>query len=232
MNSKVSQEELALLSQLRSRGIPLDEEVLGAMQAPCQGLSIYHTGDGFDTICDLVDGGMALMVSLAIHNDSPRTVWIRAFRGGIPWWEPRFRWLPYPLGKIPREYTYSLADPWPAGFEPDDVLNHRVGRRGRLGPNDWIEGLLLGVGQESIPSHYRDRQHLVMPVWVFDSRERKFGADVRLRVDRGALRARERRLRKPASSLLPRREPLLARKDPTAVDRPASNIGSRVLSRS
>ncbi len=220
MNNKVSQEELVLLSQLRSRGIPLDEEVLEAMQAACRGLSIYETGVGPEnTICDLIAGGMALMASVAICNDSPRNVCIREFRPDIPWFEPRFRWLPYPLGKVPRQYTYSLPDPWAAGFEPDDVLNHRVGRRGKLLPGDCIEGLLLGVGQEPMPSHYRDRQTLVMRLWVIDSRGNRFPADIKLLVDRGAQLYRERKLRERAS-VARRRERLFDRRDPNAVDRP------------
>lgn len=130
--NEVSEEELALVSQLRSRGIPLDE-VLEAMQAACRGLSIYQTGAGPENmICDLVAGGMALMVSMAINNDSPRTVWIREFRVESPRWEPQFRWLENPLGKVPCEYTYSLSDPGPVGFERDVVLNHRLGRKGRI----------------------------------------------------------------------------------------------------
>src|SRR5712692_3434080 len=197
MNNKVSQEELALVSQLRSRGIPLDEEVLEAMQAACRGLSIYQTGAVHENrIYDLVSGGMALMVSMAIYNDSLPNVWIREFRPEIPWFEPQFRWLPYPLGKVPREYTYSLPDPWPAGFEPDVVLNHRVGRRGKLCPGDCIEGLLLGVGQEPIPSNYRHRQALEMRVWVIDEKGNRFGADITFLVDREAQLARERKLLK------------------------------------
>ncbi len=195
MTEKLSKEQLVLASQLRGAGIPLDAEVLEAMQAACRGLSIYQTGTVVENrICDLVSGGWALMISLAICNDSPRILWLHEFRLEIPWWEPQFRWLEYPLGKVPREYTYSLPDPWPAGFEPDDVLNHRVGRKGRLYSGDCIEGLLLGVGQEPMPSHYQDRQALDMRLWVFDERGNRFGADVKLLVDRSALRVREKKL--------------------------------------
>ena len=200
MTNKISAAELLLASQLRGAGIPLDEELLEAMRATCRGLSICQTGAGAaNIICDLFAGGMALMASVAIYNDSSRNVWICEFRPDIPWFEPRFRWLPYPLGKKPREYTYSLPDPWPAGFEPDAVLNHRVGRRGKLLPGDCMEGLLLGVGEEPIPSHYRDRQTLVMRVWVIDSRGNRFPADIKLLVDRGAQLYRERKERERAS---------------------------------
>ncbi len=136
------------------------------------------------------------MVSMAINNDSPRTVWIREFRVEIPWWEPQFRWLEDPLGKVPREYTYSFPDPGPVGFERHVVLNHRLGRKGRLYPGDCPEGLLLGVGQEPIPSNYRHRQSLEMRVWVYDEKGGRFGADITFLVDREAQLARERKLLK------------------------------------
>ena len=201
-----------LAFQLRSGGIPLDEEVLESIEAACRGLSIHPAGNMPDTrIFELDSGGWGLMVSLAIHNDSPRILWLNEFRPEIPWWEPRFRWLEYPLGKVPREYTYSFPDPGPVGFEPDDVLNHRLGRKGRLCPGDWIEGLLLGVGQEPMPSDYQDRQLLVMRLWVFDERGSKFGADIKLLVERWAQRVREGKLREMSVSIARRRGRLLVR---------------------
>ncbi len=195
MRNKLTAQELLLASQLSGAGIPLDAEVLKATEAACRGLAIYPGPNIPDSrIFDLDSGGTGYMITVAFHNDSPRILWLSEFRLEIPWWEPQFRWLPYPLGKVPREYTYSLSDPWPAGFEPDEVLNHRVGRRGRLYPGDWIEGLLLGVGQEPMPSHYQDRQALDMRLWVFDERGNRFGAEIKFLVDRSALRFREKKL--------------------------------------
>src|SRR5712692_4875446 len=197
MNNKVSEEELALVSQLRSRGIPLDGEVLEGMQSAGRGLSILQTGTIADTrIFDLDSGQMALMSLIAICNDSPRIVWMHEHRVEIPWWEPRFRWLEEPLRKVPREYTYSFSDPGPVGFERDVVLNHRLGRKGRLYPGDCLEGLLLGVGQEPIPSNYRHRQSLEMRVWVFDEKGNRFWGDITFLVAREARLARERKLLK------------------------------------
>ncbi len=195
MRNKLSAQELLLASQLSGAGIPLDAEVLEATEAACRGLAIYQGPNIPDTqIFDLDSGGTGYMLTIAMRSDSPRTLWLHEFRLEIPWWEPRFRWLEYPLGKAPREYTYSFPDPGPVGFEPDDVLNHRLGRKGRLYPGDWIEGLLLGVGQEPMPSHYQDRQALDMRLWVFDEQGNRFGAPIKFLVDRSALRVREKKL--------------------------------------
>ncbi len=200
MSEKLSQEELLLASQLPGAGIPLDAEVLNTMEAACRGLVIYQGPNIPDTrIFDLDSGETGYIVAITIYSRSPRILSLNEFRLEIPWWEPRFRWLKYPLGKVPREYTYSFPDPGPIGFEPDAVLNHRLGRKGRLCPGDWIEGLLLGVGQEPLPSHYQDRQSLMMRLWVSDERGNRFGADIKFLVKRWAQRVREKKLREGAS---------------------------------
>jgi hypothetical protein len=197
MNNKVSEGELVLASQLRGAGIPLDEEVLEGMQAACQGLSIFQIGAVHHArIFDLDSGGWGLMVTLEICNDSQRIVWPHECRVDMPWWERHFRWLEDPARKAPREFTYSFPPPGPTDFERDAVLNHRLRRPGRLYPGECIEGFLLGVGQEPIPSNYRHRQSLEMRVWVYDERGGRFGADITFLVDRGAQLAREKKLLK------------------------------------
>ena len=52
-------------------------------------------------------------------------------------------------GNVCGEYTYSFPEHGPAGFHRDVVLNHRLGRDGRLNPDGWLEGLLLGLGRET-----------------------------------------------------------------------------------
>jgi hypothetical protein len=197
MTEKLSQEELVLASQLRGAGIPLDAEVLKTTEAACRGLAIYPGPNIPDSrILDLDFGGTGYMITVAFHNNSPRILWLHECRLETPWWEPCFRWLEDPLGKIPREYTYDFPDPGPIAFDRDIVLNHHLGGKCRLCPGDWIEGLLLGVGQEPMPSHYLDRRALEMRVWVIDEKGNRFGADIRFLVDREARLARERKLLK------------------------------------
>jgi hypothetical protein len=73
---------------------------------------------------------------------------------------------------------------------------------------------LFGVGQEPIPSRYRDRQRLDMRVWVLGERGNKFGSDIKFLLDGGAQRRREKKLLEKRSSpeaLARRRERLLVR---------------------
>ena len=187
MVNKLCDEEFLLASELSRAGIPVDAEALKAMEAACHRLAIYQNPNIHETgIYDLDSGGTAYMVSVAFHNSSPAILRLHECRLEIPWWEPCFRWLEDPLGKVPREYTYDFPGPGPVGFERDMVLNHRLGRRGRLCPGDWMEGLLLGVGQESIPSDYRDRQCIKMRLCVFDGRGSTSGAEIKFLVNRQA----------------------------------------------
>ena len=199
MTNKLSEEEIMLASQLCDGGIPLDEEALEGVQAACHRLSIFQTATCRETrIFDLDSGGMGLMVSLAISNDSRRNLWLQEFRVDIPWWEPHFQWLEDPARKAPREFSYSFPPLGPTGFERDIVLNHRRRRNGFLGPGDSMEGLLLGVGQEPIPGNYRDCQPLDLRVWVFDQRGNRFGAGIRFLVERRGQVRREKKLAQQA----------------------------------
>ncbi len=185
MKNNVSQEELMLMCQLRSKGIPLDEEVLEAMQDASRRPHIYQTGTVVEnTIFDLHSGGTGYMLSIAIHNDSNRIVSPHEYRLEMLWFEPEFRWLEDPWRKEPREYAYSFPKPRWAPFEREVVLNHRLGRNGRINPDGWLEGLLLGVGREPIPEKYHARQRLQTRLLVFDGRGNRFETDLNLLVDR------------------------------------------------
>jgi hypothetical protein len=213
MLNTLRNEELLLASELPRAGIPVDAEVLKAMEAACRGLAIYQSPNIPDTgIYDLDSGGTGYMVTIAFHNNSPGILGPHECRLEIPWREPCFRWLEDPLGKIPREYTYSFPDPGPVGFERDIVLNHRLGRKGRLCPGDWMEGLLLGVGQEPMPSDYQDHQGIKMRLCVFDEHGNRFGADIKFLVNRQGKRFREKKLLERRSS--PEESGVLAMRHP------------------
>ena len=181
----LSEKEFLLFSQLRAAGIPLDEEVLEAMKAAPRGLSLFQIGTALESgTFDLIPGGTAYMLSVAICNDSNRVVWLHDFRLKIPWSEPRFNWLEDPLRKVPREFIYSFPNGGPIGFDRDVVLNHRIGREDKLYPGDCREGLLLGVGQERAPVEYRDRQRLQTRLSVFDERGNRYDLDLNLLMSR------------------------------------------------
>lgn len=91
-------------------------------------------------------------------NESDRIILPMEYRLEIPWHEWQFRWLEKPWMKVPRESDYMFPSHGLCGHDPEDVLNHRLGNKGKLLPGDDLDGLLLGVGQTPIPEQYKDRQ--------------------------------------------------------------------------
>jgi len=148
LETKLTKDELKLMSKLRRKGIPLDGEVLLDLESRSRGPSIYQTGSAAEnTVFDLDFGGSGYMLSLAIDNVSDRIIHLREFRLSVPWPEPEFKWLKDPFRKSPREFMYSFPPPRTAGFEREVVLNHCLGPYGRLNPGGALEGLLLGVAK-------------------------------------------------------------------------------------
>jgi hypothetical protein len=156
------------MEQLVASGIPLDDGVVSDLRTSSQGLSLYQTGTPVENeLFDLAFGGFGLLVSVSVRNDSPGTIHISQYRLEPPWPESGFRWLEDPRKKVPRERSYSFPQYGPEGLERECVLNHRVGRQGRLLPGECIEGFLCGVGQVSIPDEYQHRQRLSLRLSVF-----------------------------------------------------------------
>ena len=192
LKNRVSQEELQGFSELRRAGIPLDEAVVEEIETASRGLVIRQSGNVAENcVFDLYSGGAGYMLATAIYNPSKRIHWAHEARLKLLWPESDFRWLENPLGKIPREYDYSFPPHGPEGFDPADVLNHRLRRGCRIypDPDDCLEGLLLGVGQSPIPEQYVDRQGLKMRLSIYDERGIRYATHVILRV------SREQRLR-------------------------------------
>jgi hypothetical protein len=210
----MSSKDLALAGQLLDAGIPLDGDVLEEAAArTCSRLSVFQSPNFIETnVFDLESGGTSYILSVALHNESDQVVRLQAFRLGIPWWENSFRWLEDPFRKS--EYTYSFPAPGPAGFERDVVLNHRLGDQGRIMPGDWLEGLLLGVGDEPIPEEHCDRQRIEMPLSIFDGQGNRYQLDARFYVSR----AKRREIRQPrVRSARPRARIFAERDDPNQI---------------
>ena len=181
----VTQEELRRLFELRSRGILLDEDMLEEMKAAHRGLVIYQSGTNIENVIFQLDlGGTGYMLAAAIHNASDRILRPQEPRLEMAWPESHFRWLENPLARVPREYVYSFPSPGPAGFDRDVVLNHRLRRGCKLDSDDWFEGLLLAVGEASIPDRYVDRQSLRMRLSILDGRGNCYASDMTLTVRR------------------------------------------------
>jgi hypothetical protein len=190
MKHKLTDDEFRALSRLQKGDIPLDEEVLEDIRGGSRGLSVFQAGDSppDSSVFDLDSGGSGIMFPAAIYNDSNRPIWVHEFRLGKLWHDAQFRWLDDPLRTSPRTHSYSFPSPGPQGFEREEVLNHRVGRAGRLNPGGCLEGLLLGIGQTRMPDEWRDRQMLVTRLLVYDGRGgRQYSSDLNLLVSRKSL---------------------------------------------
>jgi hypothetical protein len=188
MKYKLSEDELKLLSDLQRRNIPLDEEVLEDIRGGSRGLSVFQAGDSppESSLFDLDFGGSGIMFPVALHNDSNQPICLSEFRLEMPWHDAQCRWLDDPLRTSPRTHSYSFPSPGPE-FAREVVLNHHVGRAGRLNPGGWLEGLLLGMGQTRMPDEWRDRQTLMTRLLVYDGRGRQYSSDLTLYVSRTSL---------------------------------------------
>lgn len=185
LRPRVTQEELDRLFGLRSQGIPLDGDVLREMEHACRGLYLYQTPNILETaVFDLPDGGTGFILGLGIDNESDRIIVVQEYRLTIPWHESEFRWLEKPWTKKPREYLYLFPSRELDGFEPEVVLNHRLGREGRILPGPYFEGYLIGMGREPIPAEYGDRQFVRMQLSIFDQRARHYELNMKFLVGR------------------------------------------------
>jgi hypothetical protein len=185
LQSLVTQEELRRLFELRARGIPLDEDLLQEMEEGCRGLELYQSPIILDTsVFDLPDGGAGFILGLWMHNGSNRVIRVQEYRLAIPWHPLEFHWLEKPWASRPRQDQYLFPSRQVAGFDPTVVLNHRLGRAGQLLAGDDLEGFLLGVQPESIPSEYKDRQRVQMQLSIFDQRAQPYELNMQFLVSR------------------------------------------------
>src|SRR5713101_2148143 len=202
MNLRVNQEELRFFEELRQHGIPIDGEVLREMKDACRGLSLSQSPIAIDTaVFDLPCGGTGYRLGINMYNESYRIISPLEYRLEIPWHESQFRWLEKPWTKVPRESVYLFPSHGLAGHDPEDVLNHRLGSKGKLLPGDVLDGLLLGVGQAPIPEQYKDRQAVWMLLSVIDQRGNPYELKVQFIVRREKQRQGQSRRSKIMKSI-------------------------------
>jgi hypothetical protein len=181
---KMTEEELLHADQMVWHGIPLDGEVLAETRAAWRGLSIDQSPNNIETcIFDSSSGGIGVLLGLVIWNNSDRTIRVDEARLQISCCK-QIRWLDDPFRKAPRKYCYMFPSADCLEFDRDVVLNHRFGPQGRLRPDKWLDGLLLGMGEGRIPDEYDDRQCLPARLSVFDGRGKRYDADVKFLVSR------------------------------------------------
>ncbi len=197
MSTKTSSEHLLHMSRILASGIPLDPVVVEALRASCRGLSICQIGSPVEnTIFDLEHGGTGYMLSVEICNHAPKILGIEQYRLESPWPESDFRWLEDPRKLTPCEVNYSFPKYGPEGLHRECVLNHRVGRNGRLLPGDCARGFLCGVGQAFIPEEYRDRQRVRMQMSLVATSGTELTLDIDLVLNREVQIRRQRQLEK------------------------------------
>ena len=171
MGKKLSNEELRQLDRLHGEGIPFDQQIVNDLERASRGLSLSQTGDSAQNrVFDLDRGGWACTLAIAICNLSDWANCVQEYRLEFPRFEWHIEWLEDPFRKSPRGYSYSFPPPGSLEFEREVVLNHRIGRKGRLNPGDSFEGLLLGKGQACLPDNFRDRQRMITKLAIFDGR--------------------------------------------------------------
>lgn len=196
MCTRGRQDDLAIISQLRAASIPLDEEVVRAATAAGRGLSLYGLGPG--RIIELYRGGAGYCLFVGLRNNSERIISPHAYRLKLPWEEERFGWLePCRRGR-PTRNIYVWPDEGPHGFAAGEVLNNRLGPKGRLFPGDRLEGFLLGVGDGAIPENYRNGERARATLTVFDARGNRSETIVKLVMEKSRFRGAAPQSGKPS----------------------------------
>jgi hypothetical protein len=123
--------------------------------------------------------GTGYILPLHVAVDLPRFK-IYGWRLDLPWEDPQFHWLTDPLEYSSGEAMYQFSPT--LKYSRAEVINHRhVLQRGR-----GLEGLLLGLGFESVPDLYRHGSTVNAHLLLIDEMNREFPTEVQLWVDRSA----------------------------------------------
>jgi hypothetical protein len=185
MQKQREAEEFALARKLRALGVFFDKDEFERRQVHTAGLSITQNAGVPSEAFDLPSGMAAYAFNVLIANDSRHKVLSPiyvAFEG--PAWEFHMTLVPDPeRKKPPHRRSYYVLHPRRARYERETVLNHLIGRRRLLAPSQVVEGFLLAVGQDPIPSGYRDFDRFTVALTLFDqtghSHDSLFGMVVR-----------------------------------------------------
>lgn len=196
MTRTASPQQIAFMSHLETLGIPLDGEAVSSLRASPRGIEVCQAG--YSQVVDLDGGGTGVEVSVGIDPHSFTT--IAQYLLELPW--TQVSWLKESSKK---DYCYQMPDPLTYPYTRDEVLNHRVGRKGKMFPGNLVEGVLLGISEDPIPAEYVDGQKLRTRLWVFDTRSNSYECRVMLGV------SRTKRVKRPEQHRGRRREPLFGR---------------------
>jgi len=147
---------------------------------------------------DLNDGGTGFIAEMLCENNTERAIRIDHVRVELPRFEPRFRLLT-PIRRGPAAGTYDFPEPGPVNFLSNDVLNRRIRSHARFLLGEYFEGLLLGMGDETMPEKYVDRMPVRIRLSLFQTNGRVATIEMKLGVWRSPkylpLQARMKALR-------------------------------------
>jgi hypothetical protein len=187
-NRRENHEDFLHATTVHERGIPVDEYELERMKTASLGLSIEQGGYFPTEAFNLRSGQAGYSFSVLISNDSQRPLDPVHIGFDIPW-DRSLSLLPDPRKEHPGRQqfrrgrhkrddlklavlrnTYSFRDTGQSEWERDAVINHQLGRSRPVFPNESVEGLLLAVGLQRIPSEYHDGDRAEVHLMVFDQR--------------------------------------------------------------
>jgi hypothetical protein len=190
---KVTDEQWAGLKRhLAEGGCPvLPEERFGISPV---GLKIEQVPNlGSNILFDLESHQTGCVLDAMIANETERIVKINGFRIKTPWDGSGVSLLGGPEKSGARQGNYCFPGPAPLMFEGEIVLNGFFARRGLLHPGEERRGLLLGVEESSIPSHYPEHGRTVVELIVIDAKGNRYSSEFRVCIDRSVSCAREQK---------------------------------------
>lgn len=160
-----------------------------------------------NSVFSLKGGGMGVILNVSITSDLPNFA-ISRFELGLPWTDPNFRWLTDPA----ENSTAGVSAYWFPGtqlfFDHDIVLNHRSTICTNLPRGHSIEGLLLGLGYETIPAELPHGKTVPAFLTVVDQYEQQYSQELELWIDRSLERSATNASKSRRKSLLESRDPI------------------------
>jgi hypothetical protein len=180
----------ASLEALMRTGSPVDITV-ASEAGERQRITIEQVGGSVESrIFELSDGRVAVMVDIAVSNQSTRTVDVANVELRTYWGESHWDWLTPRRVKPPRptkrskgllQYTFPGRGGWQ--FTPDRVINDHLFEHRKLPGRRRLEGLLLGIG-DRMPADLCAGQWLDLSLVIVGSDGVEYEQTIRAQVER------------------------------------------------
>lgn len=184
---QISAEEYERARRLYELGAAVDEDELERMRVESAGLSIFQNSDLPSIVQDLPAGKTGCSFNMVIINDSARDMLAPiSIRFEGPEWLYGLRLIPDPWRIKGSKYrdVYFLH-PDECSYARETVLNHRIGQKQRLAPDDCADGFLLAIADYRMPFNYNDWDTVKVRVKLQDQHGNRASSVFRLRVQRG-----------------------------------------------